>query len=305
MPSLRWAAGLFAFLLASAPAKGEPLRLASLAPGDMSSALGKAQELDLDALDIAAHKTGELLEVAYEIHIGGFHLASVRLVEVVDEDRYLAVTKLTTKGLAEAIDSSDIKAVSTGAVEGRLVIPRSYNSDVTTTDNHQLVGLVFDGGKPLPVDSHPVYDLTRYPVLPELKLNTLDPLSAAVFVTMGSSANAEQRCGRTVPIFDGKRRYNLTLSYVGNDKISLGRNGYNGGKPVKALMCRAHYERVAGFKPPKPGRKPPKWPEIDVWLAPIEGTKFLVPVRMQASTEFGGVVVRAVELKVAANGNPI
>ena len=282
----------------------EPLRLAALAPTNAAEANGTARPLDLGALDIAAPQTGQMLQIGYEIHVGGFHLASVDLVEVVDGNHYVAATLLTTKGLAEAIDSSDIKAVSTGNIQGHLVIPRTYNSDVTTTDNHQLVGLLFDHGEPLSVDSHPTYDLMRYPVAPELKLNTVDPLSAALFLSLGSSVDDTAKCGRTVPIFDGKRRYNLKLNYIHDDSISLGRDGYNKGKPIPALMCRVSYERVAGFKPPKPGRKPPQWPLIDIWLAPIKGTDFLVPLRMQASTEFGGVVVRAVRMKVQPDGNP-
>jgi Protein of unknown function (DUF3108) len=292
------------FLTTASPASAdEPLALAALAPTDAAAADGAARQLDLGGLEIAAPKSGEKLNIGYEIHVGGFHLASINLVEVVDHDHYVAATQLSTKGLADAIDSSQVKALSTGNVQGRLVIPRTYNSDVVT-DKRQLVGLLFDQGEPLSLDSNPPYDLKRYPVAPELKLNTVDPLSAALFVSLGSSVNDKEKCGTVVPIFDGKRRYNLTLKFLGDDQISLGRDGYNQGKPFPALMCRAHYKRVAGFKPPKPGHKATVWPPIDVWLAPIKDTSFLVPVRMQASTEFGAIVVRAVRLKVEPNGNP-
>ena len=137
--------------------------------------------------------------------------------------------------------------------------------------------------------------LARFPVSEDLKHRTVDPLSAALFVTLGSSASRDEPCGETVPVFDGKRRYNLNLTYVGTEDINLGRNGgYNG----EALRCRLQYERVAGFKPPKPGRTRTPVPPIDIWLAPFHDGRLLVPVRMQADSDFGGAVVRATDLTV-------
>jgi hypothetical protein len=156
------------------------------------------------------------------------------------------------------------------------------------------VGLTFDKGMPSQADANPAYDLSRFPVSDEQKLNTVDPVSAAMFVTLGSSASAADKCGRVVPVFDGKRRYNLTFKFLNDDTISLGRDSFNGGKPVPAYHCQVSYERVAGFKPSK---KPIKVPPLDVWMAPFPGTDFMVPVRLQASTDFGGVIARAVRLK--------
>ncbi len=62
--------------------------------------------------------------------------------------------------------------------------------------------------------------------------------------------------------------------------------------------------RLAGFKPPKAGRKPPAYPPIDVWLAPVEGGKMYVPVRLHVDSDFGGVVARATHLTVGGAGNP-
>jgi hypothetical protein len=53
--------------------------------------------------------------------------------------------------------------------------------------------------------------------------------------------------------------------------------------------------RVAGFKPSK---KTYQVPTLDIWMAPYPGTDFILPVRMQTSTEFGGIVARATKLIV-------
>jgi len=298
------AAALVAFVSLILPAFGAepPLTLAALNPDDLSPQTGKARQLNLGDLEVSAPNGAQMLKVNYEIYLGGFHLAAIDIVAIVDHGHYVAGTLLSTKGLADAFVSSNIQAVSTGEVHGHVVIPHSYNSDLKSPDNHQLVGLLFGSDGPTSIDSNPPYDLTRFPVSDQQKRNTVDPLSAALFISLGSSVDDQDKCGRTVPIFDGKRRYDLKFSFVSNDKISLGRDSFNGGKPVPALLCRALYQRVAGFKPSKSGREP-RIPPINVWLAPYPGTDFMVPMRMETSTDFGGVVARATKLAVVAPGS--
>jgi len=223
------------------------------------------------------------------------------MVATVDHGHYLAASAVSTKGLAEAFASSQIAAVATGEVRGNLVIPHAYNSDTKAPDKRQLVGLQYDGGAPVDINSAPAYDLNRFPVSPDQKAGTVDPLSAALYIMLGSSANDAHKCGAVVPVFDGKRRYNLTFDFKKNDTASLGHD-VNGGKPVPAYLCVTNYVPVAGFKPHKKGHQPSDVPSLDIWMAPYPGSDFIVPVRMQASTDFGGIVARATKLIVTPAG---
>lgn len=272
--------------------------LASITPADPGDSVGTAAQLEVGDLSLTLPDGAKSFTVGYEIHVGGFLLAHVNLTAAIHEGRYVTATSITTKGLADALASANIQAISIGDLLGQRVAPQTYNSDQISPDKRQLVGLSFNHDGPTALASNPEYDLTRYPVAEDLKHQTVDPLSAALFITMRSSATAEEPCGETVPIFDGRRRYNLNMSYVKEDSISLGRNSYNGGAPIETLKCKAKYERVAGFKPPKRNSRTANFPAIDVWLAPFEGTEFYVPVRLQVSTQFGGVVVRAITLNV-------
>src|SRR5262245_60166514 len=60
----------------------------------------------------------------------------------------------------------------------------------------------------------------------------LDPLSAVLVLTRGSAANP---CGRRIPIYDGKQRFDLLLSYGGLTRISERRPS---GQPGIAYVCR-------------------------------------------------------------------
>lgn len=286
----------------AAPAAGKPAAnkpvFAALAPDAGLAQSGKAQPLDLSSLSIPASPAASSLDVGYDIRVGGLTLAAIDLKAVVDGGKYVATSLVATKGLADVFVSSDVQALATGAiVQGKTIVPRTYNSDIRGGEKRQLVGLLFGDKGPIAIDSAPPYD-NRFPVSEELKAATLDPVSSILYVALGSSVQASAPCGVNVPIFDGRRRYNLTLAFKGNDKVEA-RGVYKG----PALHCVAQYQRVAGFKPPKNGKKPKVVPPIDVWLAPMGGNAMLVPVRMEIDSDFGAIVARATRAKVAA-GSP-
>ena len=70
----------------------------------------------------------------------------------------------------------------------------------------------------------------------------LDPLSAIMVVARGSNPNP---CDRRLPIFDGKERFDLVLSYKGQMKVS---EQQPSGQPAMAHVCRVKYQPIAGHK---------------------------------------------------------
>jgi Protein of unknown function (DUF3108) len=284
---------------------GDAIKLASVLDAKPPASTGTATKLDIATLDLPRPHDAAVMRIGYEVYVGGLHLASADMVAFVDHGHYTAASLISTKGLADSFASSSVRALSTGEVHGHVVVPLTYNSDTTAPDKRQLVGLQYAPDTlPKAIDSNPAYDLTVYPVAPDDQRHTVDPLSAALYIALGSSVADGQKCNQVVPVFDGKRRYNLVFSDASDDHISLGKGNFGNGKPVPAFHCKAAYVRVAGFKPPKPGHKSSDIPPIDVWLVPFPGTDFMVPVRMQASSEFGGIVARAVRLTVTPSGDP-
>jgi hypothetical protein len=280
--------------LAATPAATPPAPAALVQAADM----GKAHDLDVKSIALQPTGTAHTLDIGYDIRMGGLTLMSIDLKAVVDQGHYAMTSLVSTKGLADVFVSSSVQALSTGDVIGRSIVPRSYNSDIQGGKNRQLVGLLYDDKGPLSVDAAPPYD-SRFPVPEPMKLSTVDPVSGLLFIAMGSSVSPEAPCGVSVPVFDGRRRYDLKLDFSENDKVSA-KGAYEG----PALHCIARYQRVAGFKPPKHGRKATEVPPIDVWLAPLDNGTLLVPVRLQLDSDFGGIVARAVRLKVGGPANP-
>jgi hypothetical protein len=286
--------------MATGAQAGEAAKLVSLTTQEAGVEPGKAQTLNLKSVDVKGGETSRTLDLGYEIRMGGLLLASIDLKAIMESGHYVVTSLIATKGLADFFASSNVQALATGDVNGHSVVPRTYNSDIEGGNKHQLVGLLFGDKGPTSIDAAPPYD-ARFPVSDEQKLSSVDPVSSLLYVALGQSATQQAPCGVSVPVFDGRRRYDLKLSFDKNDDVSTGRKGpYNG----PALHCIARYQRVAGFKPPKHGHKVSEIPPIDVWLAPLSDGSFLVPVRMQLDSEFGGIVAKAVRLKFSEPGHP-
>ena len=103
-------------------------------------------------------------------------------------------------------------------------------------------------------------------------------------------------CDRTIPVFDGYTRFDVSLSYVGLREVSA--KGYKG--PV--AVCAVRYVPIAGHRRDRPATKfMADNKDLEVWLAPIDGARVLVPFRVSVRTMIGMTVIEASEFSVAAD----
>jgi hypothetical protein len=94
-----------------------------------------------------------------------------------------------------------------------------------------------------------------------------------------------------VSVFDGRMRYDLQLVFKRMEHVKADK-GYDG----PALVCAVYFTPIAGFIPSRAAiRYVSKLRDIEVWLAPIAGTRVLVPFRVQGPTPIGRVVMEATE----------
>ena len=133
-----------------------------------------------------------------------------------------------------------------------------------------------------------------------LPLGTLDPVSAAVSALSDSAQDA--RCERHLPVFDGKRRYDLTV-HEGEGTVKLDPSHFSAYAGV-ALSCRISIKRISGFTARRSARywddDGGSWPTI--WAAQLEPDMPLVPVRFLASINIGTMVVHLVHAEVRDGG---
>jgi hypothetical protein len=102
---------------------------------------------------------------------------------------------------------------------------------------------------------------------------------------------APEACQRTLEVFDGRLRYDMQFAFKRVEKVKAGK-GYAG--PV--VVCAVYFSPVAGYIPSRSSIKYlSKQRDMEVWLAPIAGTRVLVPYRAQGPTPIGEAVLEAFE----------
>ena len=113
-------------------------------------------------------------------------------------------------------------------------------------------------------------------------------------------------CDRKLPVFDGRQRYDVTLRYDRMETAKPDRSenadpkaeaGYEG----QLVVCKASYRAIAGHRP---GRDSVTFMEnnkdMEIWLAPVAGSRVLMPWKIAVRTEMGMAVITATSFVVNA-----
>jgi len=120
----------------------------------------------------------------------------------------------------------------------------------------------------------------------------MDPMSAS-FIPVPGKANLmnPEACQRTLAVFDGRMRYDLQLVYKRVDEISPDK-GYSG----PSVVCAVSFIPLAGHNPQRSAIKYLiNLREMEMWLAPIAGTRVVVPFRLSIPTPVGLGIMQATE----------
>jgi Protein of unknown function (DUF3108) len=157
------------------------------------------------------------------------------------------------------------------------------------------VRILFHGNKAQEyVTATPKPGANQVPITDANRTGVLDPMTALLVPVAGAGATAvPEACERTIPIFDGHTRYNLRLSFKRVDTVKA-ESGYQG--PV--VVCSVKFSPVAGYDPKHflitylAAQH-----DIEIWLAPVTGTRLMVPYRMSMPTPLGLGILQATKFE--------
>jgi hypothetical protein len=166
----------------------------------------------------------------------------------------------------------------------------SWSSKLTSRDEQSIVTMTFEAGKVRDLKViEPPPEPDRVPVVEAHKNSVIDPLSGFLIPAAAGDPLQPAACRRDLNIFDGRRRYDVALSFRRLDKATP-EKGYNG----PALVCAARLSPISGHRASSPllkymleGR------DIEVWFVPVAGTPVLAPVRLSVASAIGNMVLRA------------
>ena len=139
----------------------------------------------------------------------------------------------------------------TSSVEGRVgqdrLEPVNYSQIFTKGRQRETVRIHFDGLDAIEVDVEPPPRDRgkRVPVAPEHKVKVLDPVTAAIWP--GGKDRAADLCSRVLPVFDGTRRFDLSLTFIRTATFRV----RGSESSIPALVCAIRYRPVSGHPPGK------------------------------------------------------
>ena len=130
----------------------------------------------------------------------------------------------------------------------------------------------------------------RVPLTEAHRRGVTDPMTGALIAIAGhGELVTPDVCRRTLPIFDGRGRFDLVLSFKRMERVKA-ENGYAG--PV--AVCAVNYRPIAGHRPNRSAiRYLMEARDMEVWYAPIGGTRVLAPYRVAVPTVLGPGVLTA------------
>jgi Protein of unknown function (DUF3108) len=269
-----------------------------------ASRRGAALVAALIALAAGGHgaQAQGLLSAQYSIIMTGVTIGHVAWRVDIGGAQYTTAASGKASGVLSMLVNGEGAVAGEGKVENWHLKPVEFRSDITDEDGTTDLRIGFVDGLASVTATPPLKPTPeRLPVTEADRHDVADPLSAVLITARpGESFFSADNCDHLLAIFDGRRRYNLALSFARIDKISLERS-YSG--PV--LVCSLVLQPIAGYRPDSllvkyvAGRR-----EMELWLAPIAGTALMAPIRVAMPTLIGTLKIQADRFDTAAADRP-
>jgi len=239
------------------------------------------------------HAQGRL-DARYAVTLGGVPFGKGAWQIDIREDQYTAVVSGATAGLIRVFTSGQGSSAVRGTVSRGQLVPSSYASSIVTDTRHDDVRMAMSNGTVREYAAEPptVPNPDRVPLTEAHRRGVNDPMTATLMPVPGTGDTfVPEACPRKLSIFDGRMRYDLQLAFKRLDKVKS-EKGYQG----TVVVCAIYFSPVAGHIPERAVIKYLiALRDMEVWLAPIAGTRLMVPYRVTIPTAIGLGVMQATE----------
>jgi len=234
------------------------------------------------------------LEAEYTASLAGIPIGRGNWVIEISEDQFTAAASGATIGILRLFTPGHGTGSAQGIVSAGQPVPTTYEATITNDHRVDDVRMVFSGGnvKDLTVEPPVGPNPDRIPVSDGDRHSVLDPMTSTLDPVSGSGDPVSpQACGRNVSVFDGRLRYDLHSEFKRIELVKA-EKGYQG--PV--VVCAVYFTPISGYVPDRYAIKYlAALRDAEVWLAPISGTRVLVPFRLSLPTPVGTGVVQATQ----------
>jgi hypothetical protein len=235
----------------------------------------------------------------YEISYNGFNVGAFEFQSQAESESYTLVGNARLSFLLGAF-TWDGETRSFGLLDSQSTKPASFTFDFKSNMRAGSTKLGFSDGVVTNISHLPPSPAKpdAVPLREQHLRGVVDPLSAILVLARGQGFNP---CNRRIPIFDGKERFDLVLSYKGDVRIA---EQVPSGQPSIAHVCRVRYVPIAGHKLDEETRFMAANNDIEVALRPVPSANVLVPYQISVPTMGGSAIITSKRVDIVSPGKP-
>ena len=250
-----------------------------------------AEDADLATTTITAH---------YGVYWAGLHFGDVRLLMTARNAEYEMKGDGKFSVMGGLIYHWEGGTMSSGRLGKSGPQPSLYTLSYSGGDKHGNVRISFSEGAVSNVSTLPKKRTNpkNIPVTTEQLRGVLDPMTGAFLRLRPNLSEGDLRlCDETIPVFDGKLRFNIVLEPKQQARVE-GKTADNYSH--LAAVCGVKFVPISGFRPDNRAIRymSSHSDAIEAWLVRVPSTSFYVPYRISIPTAFGAGSAEMLSLKV-------
>jgi len=235
------------------------------------------------------------LDATYSATLLGLPIGHISWTVELRNNRFTSAATGGISGLLRIFSDGHGDVSAGGSLSGGEPVASHFALTLIAGKWSDEVRILFRGNKAQEyVTALPAPGANQVPITDAHRTGVLDPMTALLVHVPGAGKTAvPEACERTIPIFDGHTRYNLRLSFKRVDTVN-NEGVYQG--PV--IVCAMKFFPVAGYDPKHflvtylAAQR-----DIEIWLAPIAGSRLMVPYRMSMPTPMGLGILQATKFE--------
>jgi len=244
------------------------------------------------------------ISAQYKITFNGFDIGNFRFAANVTANKYVLSGDAEISALLGVVRWHGLTQVQ-GRLDADGVEPASYTFDFRSNSKSGTVRMGFRKGDVAVIAADPPLPSVpgEIPLERRHLSGVLDPLSTVMMLTNAGSGSP---CGRKLPVFDGKQRFDLSLLDRGERPLPSRNRIANDGLGGVLHVCGVRYSPIAGYRPGGETDALARSQDIEITFRSVVGTGLFVPQQISIPTGVGTAVLALERMDVrAANAGQI
>jgi Protein of unknown function (DUF3108) len=238
------------------------------------------------------------LDATYAATLLGLPIGQISWTVELQDNRFRSLATGAISGFLRLFLDAHGVVTAQGALSGGKPVASNFALKLSAGKWSDEVRIVFNGkrAKEYVAAAPANTSAKQVPLTDADRIGAIDPMTALLVHVAGNGATAiPEACERTVAVFDGHTRYNLRLAFERDDTVNTDQ-GYQG--PV--VVCSVKFFPVAGYDPKHfLVSYLAAQHDTEIWLAPLVGTRLVVPYRASISTPMGRGILKATKFAFA------